>query len=175
MYAAYTQIFSRLAWMEIPGSTSRYRQHRRRPFRMSFMCWPSPARTPLPSPPSGDYAANVEMAGLWRPPTAYTTEALTPRPRLRSEHCLNCAFLQIPAEKTVKAVVVGRATVLLLVHGDHEVNAVKALSVPQVKAPLAFWPVPTRFAPHLGPVQLALGAVGFAGIDYRGSQRSEAG
>lgn len=31
MYAAYTQIFSRLG-LKFHGSTSRYRQHRRRPF-----------------------------------------------------------------------------------------------------------------------------------------------
>ena len=77
-----------------------------------------------------------------------------------------CGFLNIPAERTVKAVVVegiDKRPVLLLVRGDHELNPIKAEKLPEVKAPLSFAsPDAIRAAFGAGPG--SLGAVGFAGV-----------
>jgi prolyl-tRNA synthetase len=68
-----------------------------------------------------------------------------------------CAFLKIPAERTVKAVVVegeDGQPVLLLVRGDHEVNAIKAESCRRSRR-LWLSPVPRRFALRLAPSRFA--------------------
>ncbi len=70
-------------------------------------------------------------------------------------------ILKIPAERTVKAVVLDGADgkpVLLMVRGDHELNLVKAGKLEQVKQPVAFSSAEAirtgseRIPAHSGPV-----------------------
>ena len=115
-----------------------------------------------------DYAANVELAEALAPagdrpaPGEALTRVHTPGVKTIAELC---DFLGLPAERTAKAIVVEGADerpVLLLVRGDHELNAIKAEKLPQVKAPLAFaGPDAIRAAFGAGPG--SLGPVGFAG------------
>jgi len=75
-----------------------------------------------------------------------------------------CAFLKIAPETTVKAVVVDGADgpLLLLLRGDHELNAVKAAKLAQVKTPLTFSSGEAiRAAFGAGPG--SLGPVGYKG------------
>jgi prolyl-tRNA synthetase len=118
--------------------------------------------------PDSDYAANVELAEAVAPaaPRAAAKEALqkvhTPGVKTIADLC---AFLKIPAARTVKAVVVDGADgkpVLLLVRGDHELNLIKAGKLAQVKQPVAFSSVEairTAFGANPG----SLGPVGFGG------------
>ena len=114
------------------------------------------------------YAANVEMAEALAP----AGERPAPKEALQRVHTPNvktieelCAFLKIPAMRTVKAVVVDGIAgqpVLLLVRGDHEVNPVKAAKLPQVLEPLTFASAQTihgAFAANPG----SLGPIGFNG------------
>ena len=167
MYAAYTQIFSRLglkfrAVLADTGSIGGAHSH-------EFHVLAESGEDAIAFSTSGDYAANVEMAEALAPagerptPTEALTRVHTPKVKTIAELC---AFLQIPAEKTVKAVVVegeDEQPVLLLVRGDHEVNAVKAAKLPQVKAPLAF-ASPDAIRTAFGASPGSLGAVGFAGV-----------
>lgn len=167
MYAAYTRIFSRLglkfrAVLADTGSIGGAHSH-------EFHVLAESGEDAIAFSTSSDYAANVEMAEALAPagerpaPTETLTRVHTPKVKTIAELC---AFLQIPAEKTVKAVVVegeDEQPVLLLVRGDHEVNAIKAAKLPQVKAPLAFAsPEAIRIA--FGASPGSLGAVGFAGV-----------
>jgi prolyl-tRNA synthetase len=118
--------------------------------------------------PASEYAANLELAEAVAPPG--------PRPAareaLRKEHTPAvktiadlCAFLGIPAERTVKAVVVdgedGRP-VLLMVRGDHELNLVKAGKLEQVRTPVSFSPAEAIRA-LFGADPGSLGPIGFKG------------
>jgi len=119
--------------------------------------------------PASDYAANVELAEAVAPvmPRAKPATALarvhTPGVKTILELC---AFLGIPAERTVKAVVLDGADgypVLLMVRGDHELNLNKAAKLEQVKKPVAFAPaeaIHSRFGASPG----SLGPVGFKGM-----------
>src|SRR5262245_51660767 len=82
--------------------------------------------------PGSDYAANVELAEALVP-VAARAQASAARERVHTPGVKSiadlCAFLRIGPEKTVKAVVVDGADgrpVLLMLRGDHELNAVKA-------------------------------------------------
>jgi prolyl-tRNA synthetase len=88
------------------------------------------------------YAANVEMAVALPPATPRAaatqpmTEVATPNAKTIDEVS---AFLKLPANRQVKTLVVDGAeggVVMLLVRGDHELNAVKALKLPGVLSPL---------------------------------------
>ena len=76
-----------------------------------------------------------------------------------------CAFLKVPADKTVKAVVVDGADgnpVLLMVRGDHELNLLKAGKISQLKQPVTFSSsesIRSAFGADPG----SLGPVGFKG------------
>ncbi len=115
-----------------------------------------------------DYAANVELAEALalvdeRPaPTETLTRVHTPGVKTIAELC---DFLSLPAERTVKAIVVAGTNgqpVLLMLRGDHELNAIKAEKLPQVKTPLAFADADAiRAAFGAGPG--SLGPVGFTG------------
>ena len=118
--------------------------------------------------PDSDYAANVELAEAVAPaaPRAAAKEALqkvhTPGVKTIADLC---AFLKIPAARTVKAVVVDGADgkpVLLMVRGDHELNLVKAGKLAQVKRPVAFSSVEAVRA-AFGANPGSLGPVGFRG------------
>jgi prolyl-tRNA synthetase len=94
--------------------------------------------------PSSDYAANVELAEAVAPaaprPAANAPLQKVSTPGVKTIAEL-CAFLKVPAGRTVKAVVLEGAAgqpVLLMVRGDHEVNLVKAGKLEQVKKPVTF-------------------------------------
>jgi prolyl-tRNA synthetase len=118
--------------------------------------------------PASDYAANVELAEAIAP----TTPRARPAAALAKVHTPGvktiadlCAFLKIPAERTVKAVVVDGADgapVLLMVRGDHELNLIKAGKLDQVKKPVAF-SSPEAIRARFGASPGSLGPVGFKG------------
>jgi prolyl-tRNA synthetase len=118
--------------------------------------------------PDSDYAANVELAEALAPGTPRPA----PRQPLAKVHTPGvktiaelCAFLKIPPELTVKAIVVDGADgnpVLLLVRGDHELNAIKAGKLAQVAKPVNFTTgeaIRAAFGAHPG----SLGPIGFKG------------
>jgi prolyl-tRNA synthetase len=118
--------------------------------------------------PQSDYAANVELAEALAPDMqrASAAEPLekVATPGVKSIESL-CAFLKIPPQKTVKAIVVngtdGRP-VLLLLRGDHELNLIKAGKINQLKQPVTFASaedIRSAFGADPG----SLGPVGFDG------------
>jgi prolyl-tRNA synthetase len=119
--------------------------------------------------PDSDYAANVELAEALPPPgprgnaAAALTRVATPGVKTIAELC---AFLAIPAERTVKAVVLDGADgrpVLLMLRGDHELNLAKVAKLEQVKRPLAFAAGETIRA-RFGAGPGSLGPVNFKGV-----------
>ena len=118
--------------------------------------------------PASDYAANIELAEAVAPasPRPPAKEALhkvhTPNVKTIADLC---AFLKIPASRTVKAVVVDGVDgkpVLLMVRGDHELNLFKAGRLAQVRSPVAFSTVEAIRA-LFGADPGSLGPVGFKG------------
>ncbi len=121
--------------------------------------------------PESEYAANVELAEALAPdtprpaPSAGLEKVHTPSIKTIAELA---AFLKIPVERTVKAVVVeaddeaGRAPVLLLVRGDHELNEIKAQKLDGVADPLVFASAEAIQA-AFGAAPGSLGPVGFKG------------
>jgi len=94
--------------------------------------------------PGGAYAANVELAEALAPteratPARVMDKVATPRARTIAD--LVDQFDQ-PIEKTVKTLIVDasedseQALIALVIRGDHELNAVKAEKLEQVKTPL---------------------------------------
>jgi prolyl-tRNA synthetase len=76
-----------------------------------------------------------------------------------------CAFLKVPAARTVKAVCVDGADgqpVLMMVRGDHQLNLVKTGKLAQVKTPVAF-ATPEAIRQAFGADPGSLGPVGFRG------------
>ncbi|MFZ1830880.1 MAG: proline--tRNA ligase [Candidatus Competibacteraceae bacterium] len=167
MYQAYARIFSRLglkfrAVLADTGSIGGAHSH-------EFHVLAESGEDAIAFSTGSDYAANVEMAEALAPvgerpaPTEALTRMHTPGIKTIAELC---AFLKIPAERTVKAVVVegeDGSPVLLLVRGDHEVNAIKAAKLPQVREPLAF-ASPEMIRTAFGANPGSLGAVGFGGV-----------
>jgi prolyl-tRNA synthetase len=167
MYQAYSRIFSRLglkfrAVLADTGSIGGAHSH-------EFHVLAESGEDAIAFSTGSDYAANVEMAEALAPagerpaPTEPLTRVQTPGVKTIAELC---AFLNIPAERTVKAVVVegeDSRPVLLLVRGDHEVNAIKAAKLPQVREPLAF-ASPEAIRTTFGASPGSLGAVGFDGV-----------
>jgi prolyl-tRNA synthetase len=167
MYQAYSRIFSRLglkfrAVLADTGSIGGAHSH-------EFHVLAESGEDAIAFSTGSDYAANVELAEVLAPPGDRSapgevlTRVHTPEVRTISELC---AFLNMPAERTVKAVVVegeDGQPVLLLVRGDHEVNAIKAGKLPQVREPLAF-ASPEAIRAAFGASPGSLGAVGFDGV-----------
>src|SRR5262245_3061936 len=117
---------------------------------------------------ASDYAANVELAEAVAPaaPRPAGKEALkkvhTPGVKTIADLC---AFLKIPAERTIKAVVVDGADgqpVLLMLRGDHELNLIKAGKLEQLKSPVAF-SSPEAIRKLFGADPGSLGPVNFKG------------
>ncbi|MCW5603448.1 MAG: proline--tRNA ligase [Burkholderiales bacterium] len=118
--------------------------------------------------PASDYAANVELAEAVAP----TTKRPPPSAALARVHTPGvktiadlCAFLKVPPQQTVKAVVVDGADgapVLLMVRGDHELNLIKAGKLGQVRTPVTF-SSPEAIAAAFGADPGSLGPVGFRG------------
>jgi prolyl-tRNA synthetase len=118
--------------------------------------------------PASDYAANVELAEAVAPaaprPNAGAALTRVHTPGVKTIADL-CAFLKIPAERTVKAVVVDGADgrpLLLMMRGDHDLNFVKAGKLDQVKKPVAFSSAEAIRA-MFGADPGSLGPVGFKG------------
>jgi prolyl-tRNA synthetase len=167
MYAAYARIFTRLglkfrAVLADTGSIGGSGSH-------EFHVLAESGEDAIAFSTASDYAANVELAEALAPagerpaPAEPLARVHTPGVKTIAELC---AFLHIPIERTVKAVVVDGADerpVLLLVRGDHEVNAVKAGKLDQVKTPLAF-ASPEAIRAAFGASPGSLGAVGFDGV-----------
>ncbi len=167
MYQAYSRIFSRLglkfrAVLADTGSIGGAHSH-------EFHVLAESGEDAIAFSTGSDYAANVELAEALAPtgerpaPGEVLTRVHTPGVKTIAELC---GFLNIPAQRTVKAVVVegedGRP-VLLLVRGDHEVNAIKAGKLPQVREPLTF-ASPEAIRAAFGASPGSLGAVGFDGV-----------
>ncbi len=119
--------------------------------------------------PASDYAANVELAEAVAPQTARPApghalhKVRTPGVKTIADLC---AFLKIPAQHTVKAVVVDGADgqpALLMVRGDHELNLIKAGKLPQLKSPVTF-SSPQAIRSAFGADPGSLGPVGFKGV-----------
>jgi len=167
MYDAYSRIFTRLglrfrAVLADTGSIGGAHSH-------EFHVLAESGEDAIAFSDGSDYAANVELAEALAPPgerpapVETLTRVHTPGVRTIAELC---DFLKVSAERTVKAVVVegeDGQPVLLLVRGDHEVNAIKAEKLPQVKAPLVF-ASPEAIQVAFGANPGSLGAVGFDGV-----------
>ncbi|MBM3341546.1 MAG: proline--tRNA ligase [Betaproteobacteria bacterium] len=122
--------------------------------------------------PSSDYAANVELAEAVAPsaPSAPRAAPAHEMHKVRTPGVKTiadlCAFLKIPAQNTVKAVVVDGADgnpVLLMVRGDHELNLIKAGKLAQLKQPVSF-ASPQAIRAAFGADPGSLGPVGFKGV-----------
>jgi prolyl-tRNA synthetase len=94
--------------------------------------------------PQSDYAANVELAEAM-PPATPRPAATQPLQKVHTPGVKTidelCGFLKLPANRTVKAVVVDGSDgqpALLLLRGDHELNLIKAGKLPQLKQPVSF-------------------------------------
>jgi prolyl-tRNA synthetase len=114
-----------------------------------------------------DYAANIEKAAAVAPseprraPNAAMTPVSTPKVRTIAELS---AMLEIPPERCVKTLIVDGADgglVALVIRGDHELNALKAQSLPAVASPLRMAD-PARINQVLGAEIGFLGPVGLA-------------
>ena len=118
--------------------------------------------------PSSNYAANVELAQALEPGDARPA----PHDRLLKVHTPGvktigelCGFLKVPPERTVKAIVVAGVEdrpVLLLVRGDHELNAIKAAKLDRVAKPLRF-ASRDEIKEACGAEPGSLGPIGFRG------------
>ena len=93
---------------------------------------------------ANDYASNVEMVPasapqMPRPAPAETMQSVA-TPGVHSIAEL-CEFLNVPAERTLKTLLVegqDGGLLALCLRGDHELNLVKAEKLPQVAKPLSF-------------------------------------
>ncbi len=120
-----------------------------------------------------DYAANVELAatlplsGERHSAAKELSKVHTPNVRSIDELV---AFLNVPAEQTLKSLVVEGeeegTVVLLLVRGDHHLNEIKAEKLTGVKAPLTMASVAAIESTFNGAHGGSLGPVGFNGKVY---------
>ncbi|MGQ0653920.1 MAG: proline--tRNA ligase [Betaproteobacteria bacterium] len=128
MYDTYTRIFTRLglkfravaADTGAIGGTGSHEFHVLAESGEDAIAWC----------PRSDYAANVELAEALSPgPRAAAQEAMKKVPTPGKATCeAVAALLELPLERTVKAVAVMHddALHLLLVRGDHQLNEIKA-------------------------------------------------
>ncbi|HNI24033.1 MAG TPA: proline--tRNA ligase [Plasticicumulans sp.] len=167
MHGAYSRVFSRLgldfrAVLADTGSIGGSGSH-------EFHVLADSGEDDIAFSDASGYAANVELAEALAPagerPAAgeALTRVHTPKVKTIAELA---AFLKIPAERTLKAVVVdgsdGRP-VLLLLRGDHELNEIKAEKLPEVAEPLTF-STPAAISAAFGAQPGSLGPVGFDGV-----------
>ena len=167
MHGAYSRVFTRLgldfrAVLADTGSIGGSGSH-------EFHVLADSGEDDIAFSDASGYAANVELAEALAPagerPAAgeALTRVHTPKVKTIAELA---AFLKIPAERTLKAVVVdgsdGRP-VLLLLRGDHELNEIKAEKLPEVAEPLTF-STPAAISAAFGAQPGSLGPVGFDGV-----------
>ncbi|HNM45042.1 proline--tRNA ligase [Plasticicumulans sp.] len=167
MHGAYSRVFTRLgldfrAVLADTGSIGGSGSH-------EFHVLADSGEDDIAFSDASGYAANVELAEALAPagerPAAgeALTRVHTPKVKTIAELA---AFLKIPAERTLKAVVVdgsdGRP-VLLLLRGDHELNEIKAGKLPGVAEPLTF-STPAAISAAFGAQPGSLGPVGFDGV-----------
>jgi prolyl-tRNA synthetase len=169
MYDTYTRIFTRLgldfrAVAADTGSIGGTGSH-------EFHVIAETGEDDIAYCPGSDFAANVELAeargpGLVRPKPSRSLEKVhTPGVKTIADLADN---LKIPVESTVKAIVVkgdetpaGEA-VLLMVRGDHELNAIKAQKIEGILSPLTF-SSPEDIVAAFGANPGSLGPIGFKG------------
>ena len=166
MYDCYTRIFTRLglkfrAVAADTGSIGGTGSH-------EFHVLADSGEDAIAYCPDSDYAANVELAEALTPGSgrAQPQEALATvqTPDVKTIADL-CAHLKVPAQRTVKAVVVDGAEgkpVLLLLRGDHELNVVKAGKLEALAKPVRF-SSSADIAAAFGAQPGSLGPVGFGG------------
>ncbi|MYD78797.1 MAG: proline--tRNA ligase [Gammaproteobacteria bacterium] len=87
-----------------------------------------------------NYAANVEMIDLpisGQPKPANESLVLVETPAVRTIEDL-CKFLSVPSSQTLKTLLVQgeKGPVAILLRGDHELNQLKAVKVPEIESPL---------------------------------------
>jgi prolyl-tRNA synthetase len=166
MYACYERIFTRLglkfrAVAADTGSIGGTGSH-------EFHVLADSGEDAIAYSAMSDYAANVELAEALAP----AGERLAPREALQKVHTPGvktiadlCAFLKIPPERTVKAVIVDgheNEPVLMLVRGDHELNLVKAGKLDAVAKPVRFASA-ERVRRAFGAGPGSIGPIGFKG------------
>ncbi|GGI91779.1 proline--tRNA ligase [Halopseudomonas pertucinogena] len=147
MYQAYCNIFSRLGLEYRPvvadnGSIGGEGSH-------EFHVLAASGEDAIVFSDSGSYAANIEKATALLPqgerPAPAEQMTLVDTPNQTTIEAV-CAFLDLPATRTVKSLVVlGTAEegkeqplVALILRGDHELNEIKAENHPAIHAPLTF-------------------------------------
>jgi prolyl-tRNA synthetase len=166
MYDCYSRIFTRLglkfrAVAADTGSIGGTGSH-------EFHVLADSGEDAIAYSPTSDYAANVELAEALAP----SEEARAPSEILAKVHTPGvktiaelCAFLKVPPERTVKAIVVDGAEdlpVLLLLRGDHELNVVKTGKLECVANPVRFSSA-QEVARAFGADPGSLGPIGFNG------------
>ncbi|NMG01367.1 proline--tRNA ligase [Azoarcus taiwanensis] len=169
MYDTYTRIFTRLgldfrAVAADTGSIGGTGSH-------EFHVIAETGEDDIAYCPDSDFAANVELAeafgpGVARPSPSRSLEKVhTPGVKTIADLA---DYLKIPVETTVKAIVVkGDETpagepVLLMVRGDHELNAIKAQKIEGILSPLTF-ASPEDILVAFGANPGSLGPIGFKG------------
>lgn len=147
MYQAYCNIFSRLGLEYRPvvadnGSIGGEGSH-------EFHVLADSGEDDIVFSDSGSYAANIEKATALLPqgerPAPAEQMTLVDTPDQTTIEAV-CAFLDLPATRTVKSLIVlgaaeeGREQplVALILRGDHELNEIKAENHPAIHAPLTF-------------------------------------
>ena len=165
MYDAYQRIFQRLglefrAVAADTGSIGGSRSH-------EFQVIADTGEDLIAYSPASGYAANIELAEapLLLAERAGPSQALE---RVATPGQVRCddvaAFLGLPIEQTIKAVVVmteGEAPrpVMLLLRGDHELNEIKAAKVPELSQGFRLASA-TEIETHFGTEPGYLGPVG---------------
>jgi prolyl-tRNA synthetase len=114
-----------------------------------------------------DYAANVELAEALPPASARApATAVMATVDTPGQHTIEevSAFLGVPASTTLKTLLVDGADgglVALVLRGDHVLNEIKAVRLPEVAQPLTF-AAPARVREAIGCDPGSLGPVGLA-------------
>ena len=130
MYDAYTNIFTRCGLTFRPveadsGAIGGSGSH-------EFMAIADSGEAEIVFCPECAYAANVEKTELF--PIENSDEEMLPRQEVITPECKTiaavCEFLQIPIEKSVKAVAYtsSKGLILCFVRGDHDVNEIKVMN-----------------------------------------------
>jgi prolyl-tRNA synthetase len=163
MYDAYTRIFTRMglrfrAVLADPGAIGGTGSQ-------EFHVLADSGEDAIAFSDGDDYAANLEKAEALPPaaprPAPSRQQTTVATPHVRTIAAL-AALLKVPASTCLKTLVVEGSDgdlVALVLRGDHELNAVKAQSLPGVANPLRM-AAPERIARELGAEIGFLGPVG---------------